>query len=333
MAAKDSTGAVIAAIVGNSLVMLAKFTAFLFTRSGTMLSEAIHTLADLLNQILLLVGIVRSDRRPDSEFAYGYGSERYVWALISAVGIFFLGCGVTVYHGVDALIRQHEPDFDNIAWPMGVLIVSLVLEGYVLWVAVQSVRKQAGAKPFFQYLWHEADPAVVAVVLEDSAACLGCVMALVAIGLSKWTGHGYWDGIGSIAIGILLGAIAIWLIRRNSQLLIGASIPEHVRLQVLRILNQNPAVEEVVDMKTRVLDTETYRIKADVRFDGKALARQLEPQIEEAYGEVKSLSDFKSYSAQLADDVVDLLADEIDAIEMRIAKDIPQARHMDIEAE
>ena len=333
MAGKGSKGAVIAAIAGNSLVMIAKFVAFMFTFSGAMLSEAIHTLADLLNQILLLVGIVRSDRVADERYAYGYNAERYVWALISAVGIFFLGCGVTVYHGIESLIQQHEPHFDNIAWPVGVLIVSLLMEGYVLWVAVQAVRKQAGETPFFEYMRKEADPAVIAVVLEDSAACLGCVLALVAIVLSKVTGHGYWDAIGSLAIGVLLGAIAIWLVWRNSQLLIGASIPSHLRQQVLDILSQNPAVEEVVDLKTRVLDTETYRIKADVRFDGEALADKLSHRIVPAYEKINSLTDFQNFAREFADDVVELLADEIDAIEKRIQSEVPKARHMDIEAE
>ena len=333
MAGKGSKGAVIAAIGGNTLVMIAKFVAFIFTRSGSMLSEAIHTLADLLNQILLLIGIVRSDRDADEEFAYGYNSERYVWALISAVGIFFLGCGVTVYHGIESLLSGHEPHFDDITWPVGVLIVSLLLEGYVLWVAVKAVQEQAEGKPFFQYLKKDADPAVIAVVLEDSAACLGCVVALAAIILSKVTGHGYWDAIGSLLIGILLGAIAIWLVWRNSLLLVGASIPKHLRDQVLQIINENPAVEEVVDLKTRVLDTETYRIKADIRFDGEALADKLKHKVDPAYETIQSLDDFRKFAKEFADDVVELLADEIDAIEKKIESEVPRARHMDIEAD
>ena len=131
MATQGSRRAVVAAIVGNSLVMLAKFAAFFFTRSTSMLAEGIHTAADLLNQTLLLIGIVRSEKTADSEFAYGYAAERYVWALISAVGIFFLGCGVTVFHGVQSLFDEHHAVAD-LSWAVGVLIFSLVLEGYVL---------------------------------------------------------------------------------------------------------------------------------------------------------------------------------------------------------
>ena len=331
MATQGSTRAVIAAIIGNCMVMVAKFIAFLFTGSGAMLSEAIHTMADLLNQILLLVGIIRSDRVPDPEFQYGYRAERYVWALISAVGIFFLGCGVTIYHGIQSLIQPHE--LQELGWALGVLLFSLSLEAYVLLVAIQAVQKQAGGQPFFRYLRKEADPATVAVVLEDSAACLGCVIAAVAILLAEWTGSNYWDAIGSILIGCLLGAIAIWLIWRNSQLLIGVSIPLNIRRQVKRIIEQNPAVEEIVDLKTRVLDTETYRIKADVRFDGEALAEKLKPQIDQAYDHVDSREEFHRFAKEYADDVVELLAEEIDNIERKIQAKVPKAQHLDIEAD
>ena len=123
-----------------------------------MLSEGIHTLADVLNQILLMVGIVRSDKRPDEDHAYGYMAERYIWALISAVGIFFLGCGVTMYHGIETLVHhiQHHGEeahkMENLSWAVGVLIFSLLLEGYVLWIAVKQARAQAEGKPLLSLI-------------------------------------------------------------------------------------------------------------------------------------------------------------------------------------
>ena len=259
-------------------------------------------------------------------------AERYVWALISAVGIFFLGCGVTIFHGVESLFSEHH-ELKDLTWALGVLIFSLILEGYVLYVAVKAGIEQAEGKPFFQYLRTEADPATVAVILEDSAACLGVVIALVAILLSKLTGHAYWDAIGSITIGVLLGMIAVWLIYRNTQLLVGASIPPKIRQQVEQIIKDNPTVEEIVDLKTRILDTETYRIKADVRFDGEAFAIRLKSQIDQAYDDVNSREEFHKFARDFADDVVEMLADEIDTIEQRIQEKIPKARHMDLEAD
>jgi zinc transporter 9 len=247
------------------------------------------------------------------------------------VGIFFLGCGVTVYHGIQSLLHPHH--MTDYSWAIGVLIMAFFVEGFVLWIAVRAVQAKADGKPFFKYLFTEADPAAVAVVLEDAAACLGVLIAIAAIILTWVTGHAYWDAIGSIVIGMLLGAIAIWLIARNRSLLVGESVPAHVRQQVLKILHDNPAVEEVIDLRTRILDSETYRIKADIHFDGNALAEKMEGQLREQYERIKSFEDFKSFASRYADDIVDLLADEIDTIEKKIRSEIPEAKHMDLEAD
>jgi zinc transporter 9 len=331
MASPGSKRAVAIAIVGNATVMLAKFVAFLFTGSGAMLSETIHTLADLLNQVLLMVGIVSSNRQADDSYEYGYQAARYVWALISAVGIFFLGCGVTIYHGIQTLLHPHA--LTDLGWALGVLLFSLILEGAVLLIALRTARHQAGERPLLKFLRNEADPAVVAIVLEDAAACLGIVVAMIAILLARLTGETYWDAIGSITIGLLLGAVAIWLIQRNAQLLVGSSIPAHIRQQVLHIIQQDPAVEEVVDLKTRILDTETYRIKADIRFQGDVLAGKLRPQLRSAYDNIETYEEFEKFALEFGDDVVELLAKEIDLIEQRIRHQVPQAKHMDLEVE
>jgi len=313
--------------------MVAKFIAFSFTGSGAMLSEGIHSLADVLNQTLLMIGVVRADRAPDETHPYGYASERYVWALISAVGIFFLGCGVTMYHGVNQLLHLGEHHVTDVTWAIGVLIFSLVIEAIVLVLAVRTAYKQAAGRPFFNYLWKQADVATVAIILEDAAACLGVILAMIALVLTKVTGQPYWDAIGSLSIGLLLGAIAIWLIAKNRSLLLGVSIPPHVEKQVLQILNDNPMVEEIVDFRSRVLDSETYRIKADIHFRGEALADKLSPTIKAAYEKIESLEDFERFAVRYADEVVDLLADEIDAIEKKIREKAPEARHLDIEAD
>ena len=331
MAVGGSKLAVVSALVGNFTVMVAKFIAFLFTRSGAMLSESIHSLADFLNQLLLLIGIERSNRSPDPTFQYGYGAERYVWALISAVGIFFLGCGVTLYHGIRGLLHPHE--LHNYGWAMSVLAFSFVVEAIVLMMAVHAVRKKAKHLPFFQYLRTQAYPAGVAVILEDAAACAGIVIAFIAIVLTKVTGKLYWDSVGSISVGVLLGAIAIWLIHRNRELLVGAAMPSHLRQQVLQILQQNPTVEEVVDLRSRILDTETYRVKADVRFDGQELAKKMETDLKAAYEKIETYEEFSQFISQYADDLIDLLADEIDTIEQKIRQKVPKAQHLDLEAD
>ena len=332
MAQGGSKLAVVAALAGNSFLMVIKFGGFALTGSAAMLSEAIHSVADLLNQLLLFIGIVRSGKEPDRMFEHGYAAEQYVWALISAVGIFFLGCGVTMYHGVHSLMDPHEGESD-IFWAIVVLLVSLAVDGVIMGLALKEIKKQAGGRPFLKYLKEEADPTAVAVLLEDGAACLGVIIALVAIVLSKVTGHHYWDAIGSIAVGFLLGFVAIWLIGRNRQLLVGASIPSQAREQIEQVITDNPAVERVVEMQTRVVDPETYRIQASIKFDGSELAKKKEKELEAAYAEIKDYEGFKVFAAKYADNIVEMLAEEIDTIEKQVKEQIPAAEHLDLEAE
>ena len=151
--------------------------------------EGIHTAADLMNQWLLFLGIVKADKAPDADFPFGYAKERFVWALISAVGIFFLGCGVTIGHGVHSLLHPPE-ELPDLSWAIGILVFSLILEGIVLWIAAKDLLLKARARemPFGKYCREYADPSAVAVLLEDAAACFGVILALTSLGLTVWTG-------------------------------------------------------------------------------------------------------------------------------------------------
>jgi zinc transporter 9 len=317
--------------VGNTLVTIAKSVAFAMSGSAAMLSEALHSLADTLNQILLMVGIVRSSRVADSRFPYGYGAERQVWALMSAVGIFFLGCGVTVYHGVHTLL--HPEPLTSLGWAIGVLAVAFVVEAAVLVIAVRAVASAAAGRPFLRYMMREADPSAVAVVMEDAAACLGVLLAMTGIGMSRITGDPRWDAMASIVIGLLLGVIAIWLIARNSRLLVGPAIPQDVRDTIRTILSSYPAVEKVASVRTRMLDSDTYRVAAEVEFAGEAIATSLEDRLREAWPSISDYPSFRRFAAEYADDVVERLGDEIDALESEIRRQVPRALWLDVEAD
>ena len=167
--ASESKKSIIAAIVGNSTVMVAKIIGFAVTGSSAMLAESIHSFADVMNQTLLLIGVQQSHKKADSTHATGYGKERFIWSLISAVGIFFLGCGVTIYHGVSHLLHPTDPVAVNM-WSIGILLFSLAVEGYVLFIAWKALQKMAQGAPFWQYLRKEADPSAVAVLMEDAAS-------------------------------------------------------------------------------------------------------------------------------------------------------------------
>lgn len=329
--ASGSNRAVLSAIAGNFVITVAKAVAFMITGSGALFSEAIHSFADLLNQVLLWIGIKRGSRAADARFQFGYGAERSVWALMSAVGIFFLGCGVTVYHGISSLIDPHP--FGDLGWAVGILLFSFVIEFRVLLIAIQETRTQAAGRPFWEFFRTEADPNTAAVLLEDAAACLGVLIALAAILLQKFTGVIYCDAIGSILIGLLLGGVAIFLIVRNHGLLVGSVIPQEAREQIERILKAHPVVLRIVDLRSRVMDSETYRVQAELEFNGEVIAKRLEHELSRAYEEIGDYESFLRFAADYANSVLEELGDCIDRIEEKIQEEVPRAKFLDLEAE
>lgn len=330
MAADGSKVAVAAALVGNTFLMIGKFVVFGITGSGAMLSEAIHTAADLMNQVLLMIGIVRSARPANEKYGYGYGQERFVWALISAVGIFFLGCGVTIYHGIHTLM--HPAPVTGLWWSVGVLAISLIVDGAVFYIAYRELKRAAKNRAFFKFLRTEADPSAVAVLLEDLAACLGVVIAMTCILLAHATGIYWLDGLGSILIGVLLGVVAIFLIIRNHSLLVGMQAPKQVHDRIRAVLDARRAVTEVTEIKSKVLDTETYDVLVHVNFKGKILAARLEPELQAAWeAGVGDFEAFKRFATGYAGQVLDALSDEIDAVEAAIREAVPEVKHIDVE--
>ena len=194
--AVSGRGAVVAALVGNSFLTVIKTGAFLLSGSGAMLSEAIHSLADTGNQGLLYAGIRRSERQPDAMFHYGYGADRFLFALLSAVGIFILGCGVTVYHGVHTLL--HPPEL-SLSWiTFAVLGVAFVTDGSVLLSTIGAINRVKGEKSFFEHIRTSSDPTVAAVLFEDGIATSGVVVAALGIGLAHVTGDTRFDAVSSI---------------------------------------------------------------------------------------------------------------------------------------
>ena len=235
----SSMKAVIAALGANSFITVIKFIAFAFSGSGAMLSEAIHSLADAGNQALLLIGLRRARKDSDDEFHYGYGGERFIFGMLSASGIFFIGCGVTVYHGVDGLMHPHMPELHLFTWV--VLGASLLIEGGSTAFAFKSVMAHRPKDyPMVRYLREKVDPAALAILLEDSAAIFGLFLAAIGIVLAYVTQNPMWDSIGSILVGVLLGYVAIHLVQENRGLLLGKAVPEGIGEKFEKILPQLP---------------------------------------------------------------------------------------------
>ena len=329
MALESSEKSVLAALSVNAILTVVKSIAFFLTGSGAMLSEAIHSLADLMNQGLLYVGIKRGNRAADSDFQYGYGRERFVWALMSAVGIFFMGCAFTILHGIQAL-RDPEP-VSSYGIALGVLGLSLLLDLSVFIFAFRSLWSQKGTTPFLKFLKTEADPPEVAVLLEDGAACLGVLIAMSAIALSALTGYAAWDAIGSILIGILLGVVAIWLIERNLKLITGPRIPTHDETRVRNILRSSPLIESLQRMRTQAIDADTYDVELDVKFSSPAICKALLTNAQRKYPSITSQDGFERFQLEYTTQVLAVVGREIDDIEQSLAKEDNAFRFVDIE--
>ncbi|RMH42944.1 MAG: cation diffusion facilitator family transporter [Deltaproteobacteria bacterium] len=321
-------GAVVAAVFGNLFLATIKVVAFALSGSGAMLSEAIHSAADTGNQVLLYLGIRRSERPADAMFHYGYGAERFLFALLSAVGIFILGCGVTVYHGIHTLV---DPPELRLSWvTVAVLAVSFCVDGAVFVTAVRAIAAAKGKKSFWQHIRTSSDPTVLAVLFEDFVATLGVVVAAVGIGLAHWTGNPMWDGISSIFIGLLLGAVAVWLGWRNRVLILGPAIPADVTAQAVAFLESQPAVEGVRAVKTRIVSADRFRLRADVDYNGRELGRRHAAWLR---AQIAAGADPDTIAAEFGERVLDTLADEIQRIERELKQRVPQLRHIDFETD
>ena len=328
MAAATSTKAVVIALAGNSFVTVIKLIAFGLSGSGAMLSEAIHSGADTGNQFLLFIGLKRGEREPDDRFPYGYGSERFVFGMLSAAGIFFIGCGITVYHGVKSVLAPHVPELSTVTFV--VLAVAFVVEGTVLLYAVRSVAAQRGKVPFLRFVREGADPATVAILLEDGAAVLGLLVAAGGIGLTYATGSPLWDALGSIVVGAVLGLVAFYLVRQNRELLLGRAVPEGVEDRFVETLQRQPSVQSVRDVKTRQLTPEVFTLKAEITFSIEYIAKQLGRSLPP--GELDLDGPLREPGLRrLAALATELIASEIAAIERAVRAEIRQARHIDLE--
>lgn len=265
----DSVVVVLSAICGNLLLTIAKFSGWLISRSPSMLAEAIHSFADTANQILLYVGIQHSRSGPSREFPWGQGSSRYLWNLISAVGIFFVGFGVTTYHGISSLFKPHEAFRSELYWlSITILALSFFVEGYVLTIAYKKMKKKQGRRSLRNIVLSGDDPTITAVLLEDSIAVLGVVTALTGLWLSHIYQSHLPDAVASIIIGIFLGIMAVLLAFVNGRLLIGMAVSEEKEKDIRQFIGIYPSVEKVISLKTQILGPNMVKLTAEIEFHG-----------------------------------------------------------------
>lgn len=326
--------AVYAALGANSVVTVAKMGGFFATGSPAMLSESIHSAADVMNQSLLVLGMKTSAGRPTPDFPYGLAKDRFIWAMISAVGVFFLGCGVTVYHGVSSLLHPHESAGSPVI-ALGVLLFALVVEGWSFLVAVREVQAQAAGRPLRQFLGEMDDPLAAAVLLEDGAAVTGVILAMIGIGVSHLTGSPVFDSLASILIGLMLGVVAILLVRRNRELLLGAAPAGDLTAKIEALLEADPIVENIADIKATVFGSGAVRVAAEVDFDSRLLAqRRVDAMdLDAAWETVDGPAEFGAALTNFGEDLLDSMGAEVDRLEADIRAAAPSVAHVDLETD
>uniref|UniRef100_A0A8C0J9A9 Proton-coupled zinc antiporter SLC30A9, mitochondrial n=1 Tax=Chelonoidis abingdonii TaxID=106734 RepID=A0A8C0J9A9_CHEAB len=332
----NSFGKITIKVRVNGLNFFFKLLAWVYTGSASMFSEAIHSLADTCNQALLALGISQSARTPDPSHPYGFTNMRYIASLISGVGIFMMGAGLSWYHGIMGLL--HPQPMESLLWAYCILAGSLVSEGATLLVAINEIRRSARAKglSFYQYVRLSRDPSTNVVLLEDAAAVLGVTLAATCMGLTSLTGNPYYDSLGSLGVGTLLGAVSAFLIYTNTEALLGRSINPEQLQRLTELLESDPVVRAIHDVKATDMGLSKVRFKAEVDFDGRVVTRSyLEKQdIEQLLQEiqqVKTLEELEAFMLKHGENVIDTLGAEVDRLEKELKQRNPDVRHVDLE--
>ena len=268
MSASGGNKAIFAALAANLGIALTKFIAWFFSGSSSMLAEAIHSVADSANQLLLLLGGRRSRREADQEHPFGYGRERYVYAFVVAIILFSVGGVFSIYEGIEKLRHPHPLE---VPWlPIVVLLVAIGLESFSLRTAMKEAAVHRKGQSWLAFIRHAKAPELPVVLLEDVAALTGLVFAFLGVGLTIITGAPVWDAIGTLAIGLLLVAVAIILGIETKSLLVGEGArPQDVEAIRSAILD-GPETSRIIHMRTLYLGPEELLVAAKLSFDGKS---------------------------------------------------------------
>jgi cation diffusion facilitator family transporter len=280
------TKAIIAALLANLGIAVTKFFAALLSGSSSMLAESIHSVADSGNQVLLLIGGKRARRSATPDHPFGFGRERYMYAFIVSVVLFSVGGLFALYEGYHKI--AHPEPIHSWRWlPVVVLLVSITLEGFSFRTAIAESNPLRGKATWVQFIRRSRNPELPVVLLEDSAALIGLVFALVGVSLTLVTGNGIFDGIGSLFIGALLVAVAVVLAIETKSLLIGESATdEHVRA-IERALVDGTSIERIIHMKTMHLGPDDLLVGVKVGVPSGATAADIARAIDEAEARVR----------------------------------------------
>jgi cation diffusion facilitator family transporter len=260
----ESTTSVLAALAANGTIAVAKGVAAALTGSPALFAETLHTVADAGNEILLVVALRRSRRPADASHPYGYGPERYYWALLAAIGMFVIGGAVSVWEGIRALV--HPPELEAFTAGVAVLLIALALDGASRTVALRGLRRQAARRQqsVRELIDESPDPTILTVYVEDTVDVLGAGLALVALILHKVTGSALPDALATLAIGLMLGYVAIRLASRNRALLANQGVPERYSDRLRERLRAADGIQDVARMEAIYLGPAEVLVTAEV---------------------------------------------------------------------
>lgn len=294
MSTEGGVKAIVAALIANVGIAVTKLVAWLLTGSSSMLAESIHSLADSGNQLLLLLGGRRAQKDATPEHPFGYGRERYIYAFIVSIVLFSVGGLFALYEGYHKV--SHREAIHSWQWvPVLVLVVAIGLESYSFMTAMRETNKTRGSTPLIRFIRRAKAPELPVVLLEDTAALLGLVFALFGVVLTLVTDDGLWDGVGTLAIGVLLVLVAAFLAVETKSLLLGESAtPEDAKRIEQAILADDGTVQSIIHMKTLHLGPDELLVAAKI--------------------------------AVHHDETAGRVAEAIDAAEMRIRQAVPIAR-------
>jgi cation diffusion facilitator family transporter len=290
--AQETKTAIVAAIVGNLAIATTKFFAAAFSGSSAMLSEAIHSLVDTGNGALILLGIRNSRKPPDFEHPFGHGRELYFWTLMVGVLIFGVGGGMSVYEGITHL--THPTPIESAKLSYIVLGLSAIFESVTWYFGWKAFSKESRGRSIIDVIHSTKDPTSFSVLLEDSAALLGLVVALVGIFLSQYLNEPYFDGAASIVIGLLLCTIATIMVHESRGLLVGEGVDRKTLEDLRAIVKADKDVAHVQHLHTIYQSPRTVLLVIELRFhddisavDIREATRRLKANIQERYPEIK----------------------------------------------
>lgn len=286
---QESVTTVIVAGLCNLGIAAAKAVAGAISGSGAMLSEAAHSFADTITEVLLYFSLKRSARPADVSHPFGYSRERYLWALLASLATFVGGAVFSVNDGVHTLLNGEELGDPVVSYV--VLALAFLLEGTSLATSVRQIRGESRrlGVPQRRYVRHTPDTAVKAVLMEDAAALVGLLLAFGGLLGAQLTGSPVWDGVASVLIGLLLAWVAYVLARDNASLLIGRALPQPMQARIAAALRAQPDVEDVLELVTIVHGPKDVLVAAKVDFRALATAEQVERSCESAERAVREL--------------------------------------------